>query len=244
MAVYQDKARARIKSGLRKFAGYIARARAANANEADTREIVSEVISEMLGWNKFEHLAGEVRMRGNYADYVLRDESDAPWAVIEVKSIGTKLSQKHLYQAGNYAAIEAISWAILTNADEWILYRVVTNGPVKQDEVLRVSITDTTMKPAQKAEIFYLLSHEAPRKGELDAHYRRRIALSGSNLTSALLSPPVMRALRTEMKRTTKHLVAIEDLAAALITEVVRPEAQDSDVARLVKRASFLSKKR
>lgn len=243
MAVYQDKARARIKGALRKFAGIIAKARAANSNEADTRTIVAAIVSEMLGWDQFEHLTGEFRIKGNYADYLIRDEANVPWAVVEVKSVGTKLCAKHLYQAVTYAANEGIDWVILTNADEWILYRVLFNKPISQDEVLRVSITDPELKPAQKTDLLYLLSHEAPRKKELDAFYVRKTALCGSNLASALLSPTVMRALRAEMRKATGHLVSIEDLATALIAQVIRPEAQDSDVARLVKRASALSKK-
>jgi predicted type IV restriction endonuclease len=244
MAVYQDKARTRIKSVLRKYAGIIAKARAANANEADTRTIVAAVVSEMLGWDQFEHLTGEFRVKGNYADYIIRGESGEPFAVIEVKGVGSRLSAKHLYQAVTYAANEGIDWAILTNADEWILYRVLFNKPISQDEVLRVSITDADLKPTQKADLFYLLSHEAPRKAELDAYYVRKTALCGSNLASAMLSPPVMRALRAEMRKTTGHLVSVEDLATALIDQVIRPEAQDSDLARLVKRASALSKKK
>jgi predicted type IV restriction endonuclease len=198
----------------------------------------------MLGWDPFEHLSAEMPIKGNYADYVLRDELSAAWAVIEVKSVGAKLSAKHLYQAVNYAANEGIDWVILTNGDEWILYRVIINKPITQDEVLRVSISDPDMKPARKVELLYLLSHEAPRKSELEAFYRRKTALCGSNLASALLSPAVMRAFRAEIRRTTGHLVSMEDLAAALITEVIRPEAQDSDVARLIRRATALSKSR
>jgi predicted type IV restriction endonuclease len=243
MAVYQEKARTRIKGALRKFSGILSKARAANSNEADTRTIVSAVISEMLGWDPFEHLTAEYRIKGNYADYMLRDEANTHWAVIEVKSVGTKLSAKHLYQATSYAANEGIEWVILTNADEWILYRVIFNKPITQDEVLRVSITDADMKPAQKTDLFYLLSHEAPRKSELDAYYKRKTALCGSNLASAMLSPAVMQALRSEMRKATGHLVSAEDLAMALIAEVIRPEAQDSDLARLIRRASALAKK-
>ncbi len=64
--------------------------------------------------------------------------------------------------------------------------------------------------------------------------------MSGSNLAAALLSERVIAALRTEVRAQTGHCTTNEDPAIALIERVVCPEAQDSDVAKLVKRAGRL----
>jgi hypothetical protein len=66
-------------------------------------------------------------------------------------------------------------------------YRVVFNKPVEQDLAFKVSLSDDAMKPADKVELFYLLSKEARRTDELDAYYQRHVALCGSNVANVLL---------------------------------------------------------
>lgn len=83
-------------------------------------------------------------------------------------------------------------------------------------------------------------SAEAQRKDELGEYYEHQAAMSGSNLAAALLSERVIAALRTEVRAQTGHRTTKEDPAIALIERVVCPEAQDSDVAKLVKRAGRL----
>ena len=57
LAVYQRKARERIKKGLTKFTRVVARARENGANESDTRLIVTSITGEMPGWDTFENVA-------------------------------------------------------------------------------------------------------------------------------------------------------------------------------------------
>ena len=66
-------------------------------------------------------------------------------------------------------------------------------------------ISDPDTKPAVKAGLLYLLSAEAQRKNELDDYYAKQSALSGSNLTAALLSERVITTLRTELHAQTGH---------------------------------------
>jgi predicted type IV restriction endonuclease len=239
MAVYQDKAKERIQKGLRRFKNVVKKAAAHKANEADTRVVVNAVLSELLGWDQFEDITGEHRIRGRYADFVIKRDRGI-FAVVEVKAISLDLNEKHLYQAVSYAANEGIDWVVLTNGDEWRCYRVLFNKPVDKDLVFKVRITDSEMRPRDKAELLYLLSIEAQRKNELFEYYERQAAMSGSNLAAALLSDRVITSLRTEIRAQTGHRPTKEDLAIALIERVVCPEAQDSDVAKLVRRAGRL----
>jgi hypothetical protein len=54
MAVYQDKALERVSKGLRKYKTVAQKARANNAQESDTRMIVSAFVSDALGWDAFD----------------------------------------------------------------------------------------------------------------------------------------------------------------------------------------------
>jgi len=107
MAVYQDKARDRVSRGLRKFKSVAQKARTNNAKESDTRMIVSSIVSDALGWDAFDNLTGEYRIKGSYADFVIRRDGKQ-LVIIEVKAISSRLSDKHLYQAVSYAASEGV----------------------------------------------------------------------------------------------------------------------------------------
>ena len=67
MAVYQQKAKERIKKSLRKFKPIAAKATKNAVNEADTRVLVSAVLSEALGWDPFAELTGEHLIKASTA---------------------------------------------------------------------------------------------------------------------------------------------------------------------------------
>jgi predicted type IV restriction endonuclease len=236
VAVYQDKAKQRIQSNLRKMRNVIERAKKADMNEADTRVIVTSILDEMLGWCKFEDVTGEHMIRGQYADFAIKHDN-AIFAIIECKAISLRLNDKHLYQALGYAANEAVEWVILTNGDEWRVYKLLYQKPIDKDLVLQVTLSDTDKKPAQIAELLYLLSREATRKDELGCYYKRKAALCGHNVARALLTEDVLKRIRADLKARTGHVASIQEVAMILVDEVIRLEVQGDDIARLIRKA-------
>ena len=241
MAVYQDKALERVAKGLRKYKSVAQKARANGAKESDTRMIVSSIVSDALGWDAFDNLTGEYRIKGSYADFVIRKDGKH-FIIIEVKAISTSLNEKHLYQAISYAANEGVEWVILTNGAEWRLYRVLFNKPVEHQLVFEVSLLDEALKPKEKAELMYLLTPEAQRKDELEVHYQRMKALAGSNIAKLLLSESVLTRLRAEIKADSGNRVALDELGQLLVDCVIRPEAQGDPVSKQLKRVQRAAK--
>jgi len=241
MAVYQDKALERVARGLRKYKSVAQKARANGAKESDTRMIVSSIVSDALGWDAFDNLTGEYRIKGNYADFVIRKDGKH-FIIVEVKAITMNLNEKHLYQAITYAANEGVEWVILTNGAEWRLYRVLFSKPVAHEPVFEVSLLDDTMKPKDKAELLYLLTPEAQRKDELEAYYQRKKALSGSNIAKLMLSESVLTRLRAEIKADSGHRVALDELGQILVDCVIRAEAQGEPVVKQPKRVQRAAK--
>ncbi|NLE22110.1 MAG: hypothetical protein GX624_04940 [Actinobacteria bacterium] len=203
---------------------------------------MTSFLGEALGWDTFADMTGEYRIRGNYADFALKDGADL-LAIIEVKAAGTTLAAKHLYQAVSYAANEGVDWVLLTNGDDWHAYRVLFNKPVEHVLVFKASLTDSDMKPADRVELFYLLSKEARRCAELDAYYERRVALSGSNIAKTLLGEKMLTTLRAELRKATGQKVAPDELAAIMAADVLRPDVQSEDTARLIKKAAAAPRK-
>ena len=237
MAVYQERAKERIKKAQRKFKPIAARAKKNAINEADTRLLVTALLGEALGWDPFSEITGEHLIRGQYCDFAIRQGAEM-FAIIEVKAATVALSSKHLYQAVGYAASEGVDWVMLTNGADWQVYRVLFEKPVTQDLVFEVSLLDEETPPAKKAELFYLISKEAQRAGELDAYYEKKAALCGANIAQALLSQKVLDALRLEMRRLHGHNVSPQELATLLVQDVLRPEVQGNEMARLILKAA------
>lgn len=235
MAVYQDKARDRIARGLRKYKSVAQKARANGAKESDTRMIVSSIISDALGWDAFDNLTGEYRIKGSFADFVIRKDGKH-FVIIEVKAIASKLNDNHIYQAVSYAASEGVEWVILTNGAEWRLYRVLFSKPVAHELVFEVSIIDDTMKPKEKADLLYLLTPEAQRKDELEVFFQRQRALSAANIAKLMLSESVLTKLRAEIKTDSGNRVALDELAEILVRCVIREDAQGDHVDKQLKR--------
>jgi predicted type IV restriction endonuclease len=241
MAIYQDKALDRVTRGIRKYKSVAQKARANGAKESDTRMIVSSIMSDALGWDAFDNLTGEYRIKGNYADFVIRQDGKH-FIIVEVKAISTNLNEKHLYQAVSYAANEGVEWVILTNGAEWRLYRVLFSKPVEHELVFEVSLLNDTIKPKARAELLYLLTPEAQRKDELEAYYQRKKALSGPNIAKLMLSESVLTRLRTEIKADSGNRVALDELGQILVDCVIRPEVQGDPVDKQLKRVRRAAK--
>ena len=224
MAVYQDKAKERIKKGLRRMSSIVERGIKEGYKEADTRKIVSDMLTEYLGWDRFENMTAEQMIGSRYADYVVKKGGEEIF-VVEVKQIGMKLKETHLNQARQYAVDEGIDWIILTNGDEWQAYRTTLEGKIPVTKhVFTVCLSDNEMKPAEKTELLYLFSEEANRKKEIDAYYQRRIALSGENLADHILSEDVMNKLRVAIKNSTGQKLENSEIAEALLGRLFRLE--------------------
>lgn len=244
MAVYQDKAKERIKKGLRRMTNIVERGKRDEYKEADTRKIVSDMLSEYLGWDKFENITAEQMIGSRYADYVVRDKTEDVF-VVEVKQIGMKLKETHLNQARQYAVDEGIDWVILTNGDEWQAYRTELQGKIPVTKhVFTVRLSDESMKPAEKTELLYLFSEEANRKKEIEDYYQRRVALSGENLADHILSEDVMNKLRLSIRSATGQKLTNAEIGDALLERLFRPEKVTEDHQKAVRRLQRVEKQK
>lgn len=224
MYVYQTKAIDRIKKGLRRMTNLVDRARNDDYKEADTRKLVSEMLSAYLGWDAYDNVTAEQMIGSRYADYVVKAKDEYVF-VVEVKQVGLKLKETHLNQARQYAVDEGIDWIVLTNSDDWQVYRTTLEGKIPVTKlVFSLTISDKNVKTAEKAALLYLLSEEAHRKNEIEDYYQRRVALSGENLADHILTPEVMNKLRLSIKASNGQRLQNSEIAEALVERLFRPE--------------------
>lgn len=244
MAVYQDKAKERIKKGLRRMGNIVERGLRDDYKEADTRKIVSDMLFEYLGWDRFKNITAEQMIGFRYADYVVKTTNEEIF-VVEVKKIGLKLKETHLNQARQYAIDEGIEWIILTNGDEWQVYRITFERKIPITKlVFTIRLSDNETKPHEKAELFYLLSEEANRKKEIEDYYQRRIALSGENLADHILGDDVINRLRISIKNSTGQRLENSEIADALLKRLFREDVLTDNHQKALQRMAKCEKQR
>jgi predicted type IV restriction endonuclease len=219
---WEASARERARSAIRKFHKPLKDLVDRDANEGDTRLLVTDFLCEGLGFDKYDDLTTEYQVKGDFADYGVRIDKELI-AFIEVKRCTQKLGIKQLRQVQMYAVNEGVEWMILTNGRTWQVWHMTGGLPVVVDLALEVDLLgDATM--TQKADALFYLSKEAIKRRLLDELWRAKAATSAKSLANIILSEPVMEALRKELRRQTSHNGDLPKLKKIVVEEVIRAE--------------------
>lgn len=218
---WEVDARERLKVAVRRYSRPMAELVARDANEGDTRLLVTDFLCEALGYDKYADLTTEYAVRGEFADYGIRIDKQLA-AFVEVKRATTKLGAKHLRQVEMYAVNEGVEWMILTNGSSWQVWHLSPGMPVTIDLALDVDLLRDGSAVMKLGQLFYL-TRESMKRRQIDELWKARRATSPASLTRVLLSPPVVTVIRRELRRQTGHSVADDELAKLLRETVVRP---------------------
>ena len=222
---WELEARERVKAGIRRFSKPLQDLVARDANEGDTRLLVTDFLEHALGYDKYEELTTEYGVKGEFADYGIRIEKQLV-AFVEVKRVATKLAARHLRQIEMYAVNEGVEWMILTNGIDWRAYHLTGGLPVEIDLALDVNVlADGTA--AQKANQLFYLSRESLKRRQIDELWKAKRAQSPRSLASVVVSAPVVEVVRRELKRSTGQKVETGDITRLLKETVLRPECFD-----------------
>lgn len=219
---WETTARERMRGAIKKFSKPLADLVARDANEGDTRLLVTDMLCDGFGFDKYSELTTEYRVKGEFADYGIRLEKDLI-AFLEVKRVNTKLSSKHLRQVETYAVNEGVEWVILTSGVVWQVYHITGGLPIVVDLALDVDLLgeDTI---TQKANQLYYLTKESLKRRQIDLLWQAKRATSPKSLAKVLCSENVVTAIRKELKRATGQSVTDHDVVRLLNDTVLRPE--------------------
>lgn len=221
---YLDDAAARIQANLKKFSNIVSQAKSRNINEADTRDIVKAMMHELLGFDPFFEVTGEFSIKGQFADFAVKS-ADSILFFTEVKSIDTKLDEKHLFQVIGYAANHGVEWAVLTNADRWVVYRLFAGDEKRTQVVLDFSMSSAS--PSELKESFLQFSKEGFRQGLLLTKWTNLQALHPSKVSALLCSQPVLALLRKEIQKQSSLKTTDDVLHDIILNQVLRGDLAD-----------------
>jgi len=248
MANIPKKVTERLIKETNRFQRILSKASDSDVNEADTVIIVSDMLSDVFGFDKYTEITSEYAIRNTYCDLAVKVDDDVKY-LLEVKAISIDLKEAHLRQAVDYGAHEGIQWVILTNGLIWKAYSIVLKKTVEYEKVFELDFLNINPRKSHAQELLFLLAKEGLRK-DVIADYHERIQSLNRNVISAIiLSEPILNLIRRELRRLSPGLsVDNTEIESTLRNEVIKRNILDAEAfsvaQKRVKRAQTKSSKK
>ncbi|PBQ31665.1 restriction endonuclease subunit R [Sphingobacteriaceae bacterium] len=245
MAAITQKIQSRISEGLKRFQPIVESAKIRDVSESDTVVMLTGILSEILGYDKYLDITTELAIRGTYCDLALKIDGKLS-LLIEAKAIGIELKEPHVKQVVDYAANKGIEWVILTNSVTWRIYKVVFSKPIQNILVCEIDFLKLRPKANQDIEQLFLLSKEAVSKSSLEDYFTQKQATNRFMIGNLLCEESILNTLKKELKQIYPDIkVTNDEIKTVLTTDVIKREiltGEESEEAK--KKISKVNKKK
>jgi hypothetical protein len=236
MPALPKKAEERICAGLRRFQPILTAAKTRDVNESDTVVIITDLLQEIFGYDKYSEITSEHMIRGTFCDLAIKLDGHLA-LLIEAKAIGLDLKEQFVKQAVDYAANQGVEWVALTNGIVWRVYKVAFSKPIEHELVVELDLLAMNCRKSEDLELLGLLAKEGWQKARLGDYHSQRQALNRFTLAAVVLSDPVLDVVRREVRRLAPEVrVDVEDIQKALQAEVLKREVQEGEKADAARR--------
>lgn len=231
MAQVPSKVAARISAALKRFQPIIASAKSRDANESDTVIIITDMLNEVFGYDKYSEITSECAIRGTWCDLAIKIDGKFEY-LIEVKAIGLELKDAYTKQAVDYSANKGTDWVILTNAEIWRIYKVTFSKPIDSELILEINFLELNPKKSGDIELLYNLTREGLMKKALGDFHTQQQALSRFFMGALVVSNPVLEVIRRELRRISPDVkIDLEQIKSVLVNDVLKREVVESEKA-------------
>lgn len=231
MAIVNQKVLDRIREGLKKFQPIVESAKIRDVNESDTVVLLTGILSEVLGFDKYTDITTELAIRGTFCDLALKVNGKIE-ILLEAKAVGIELKEQHVKQAVDYAANKGIDWVILTNGVSWKVYKILFLKPIQNPMVFDLDLLRLRTKGNEDIELFSYLSKEAISKLSLEDYYTQKQATNKFMVGNLLGEEPVLNTIRKELKNIYPEIkVSLDDIKNVLSKDVIKREILEGEEA-------------
>jgi predicted type IV restriction endonuclease len=236
------KVEERLIEGIKKFKPIIDGRSAADAGEADTVMLVTDVLSEVFGYDRYSEITSEFPVKSTRCDLATKVDEQLQ-TLIEVKAIGHALKDSHVTQAVNYAANHGGEWVVLTNARYWRVYSVKCAGKVDCELVVEIDFLSLDHKSDNDLALLFLLCKEGWAKSAIGEYQTHREAINRYVIAATILSDGVLATIKRELRRVSPDArIEIDEITEIIEKEVIKRELLDGekaeDAKNTVKRAA------
>jgi len=222
----------RIAVQLKRYQSILADAKDRDISESDTVVIIGDMLADVLGYKKYREITTEFAIRGTYVDLAVKVDPEIRF-LVEAKAFGVSLKDAHVKQAVDYGANHGVEWIILTNGAIWQIYKVGFTQPISKTLIFEIDLLQTNARNPKLLECFGNLSREGFTQSSMAIFGQQQQATSKFSLAAIVLSDPMLKALKRELKRISPSIKIEESvLKATLQSDVLKREVIESDEAK------------
>ena len=222
----------RLSKGIKRFQPIFKNALDRDVNESDTVTIITDFISDVLGYDKYNDITSELSISGSYCDLALKVKGKI-CLLMEIKAVGLDLKENHLRQAINYASNHGADWVALTNGIKWKIYRIHFKKPIERELILEFDFLELNHRSNDDLERLYLLTHEGRSKSALKEYHEQKQAMSRYSIAAILISDSVLSSVRRELKVLSPDMkFTLPEIKAVVTGEVLRRNALEGEKAK------------
>lgn len=235
MVAVPKKVVERLTKDVRVFQRVLEDAKRRDVNESDTVTILTDMLGEVFGFDKYSEVTSEQAIRGTFCDLAVRVDDRVQY-LIEVKAIGLALKATHLRQAVNYGANHGIPWIVLTNGIDWEIYRVKFERPIGHEQICSWNFLELNPRKREDRDKLFLLCREGLKKAAI-AQYHEHVQAVNRHVVSAVIqSEPVLGVVRRELRRLSPDAKVTMEELRSLLPDVLKREVLEGDAAAAAKR--------
>ncbi len=219
----------RLSTSVPKFKKILVKAKERDVNESDTVTIITDMLEEVFGFDKYSEITREYGIQGTFCDLAIKTNKKIEY-LIEVKAIGLGLNGRHLKQAVNYASREGIKWVILTNGMKWEVHRVSLEDKVQNEKIFTIDFENINPKLKEQQEQLFLLCKRGVQKNLIGDYYEYRQSVNRYTIGALLSTSSVANAVRKELRNLKPGIkVDAEEISNLIISEVIKREILESE---------------
>lgn len=231
MAKIPSKVAERISKNYNKMKKVVENGLSKDINEADTVVIVADILSDVFGYDKYTEITREFAIRNTYCDLAIKIEQDI-YFLIEVKAIGITLNEKHIKQAVDYGANQGIDWVVLTNGQEWQVYKLQFEKPINAKLIFSFNFLDVNPRKMDDLERLFILCKEGTQKNAILEFSNYKQVVNKFFVTAIVSSDNVLSVIKRELnKLLPKNKVDEEEVKNILLNSILKREVIESDEA-------------
>lgn len=232
MVTVPAKVKTRLLDGVKKFQPIVRKAQAKDINESDTVTIISDILSDVFGYDKYTEITSEFAIKKTFCDLATIVDGSVK-LLIEAKAAGLDLKDQHIRQAVDYGANSGVEWVILTNSVTWKVYSITFGKPVVAELVYEFDFTAINLKKQNDLELLYHLTKEAMTKGNktsLAEFHSQQQLVNKFTISQLLLSEPVLDTVRRTLRKISADTkVSNEEVEKIILEEIIKRDVLDDE---------------
>ena len=223
----------RVSENIKKYQDIVVNLKKKDANESDTVRVVAGLLECIFGYNRFKEVTSEYGIGATSCDLAVMSPKKKVKYLIEVKAASSALNDKHIRQAIDYGARAGVNWVILTNAEQWFLYKIKFGKPIDKELVFEFNFLSINHKSNKDMELLYVLSKEGDDKSSLEDYYFSKQAKSKFIIGALLNSDDVHALIRKKLKAMFEDIKITDSEIGEIITnDILKREIIDSEESK------------